>query len=157
MPVNEIVDGVLSNIDNDSGANYIALIENLNTIGRITEVILGLMVAIIVIGLPFVIAIEVIYMNFPFIQDKYEQALMSTEGKMKGLLGLVIRDARESVRIASMGDGGQTVNRIYLGRKMKTIILSVVTVGLVLTGGTAITQLIVNIANSILSGIRMVI
>ena len=69
MSVQDIVDGISGYLPNDGMADYISMIEGLGIVGQIAALIVGLLVMVIIVGLPLVIAIEVCYINFPFIQS----------------------------------------------------------------------------------------
>ena len=69
MSVQDIVDGISGYLPNDGMADYISMIEGLGIVGQIAALIVGLLVMVIIVGLPLVIAVEVCYINFPFIQS----------------------------------------------------------------------------------------
>lgn len=156
MGVDEIVEGIKNRLPNDGSADYIQLHEQLAIIGTVAETILGLLVTIIVIGVPLVVAVELLYINFPVLQQTYHKALIKTTGRVNKTLGLVIRDARIAVEKVNTVDAGKSVNMEYLKIKSKAIFIATLTVGLVLGAGTSVIQLIYSIARSILEGFRMV-
>ena len=86
MSVDEIVNDITGHMVTDGSANYIQLIESLNTIEKISSVILGLMVVVIIIGVPLVVAVEIVYINFPMAQESFERALIKTTGNLNKAL-----------------------------------------------------------------------
>ena len=97
LSVSDIVDDITGNLINDGSANYIQLIEGVQTVGDITSIILGVLLVLIVVGLPIVIAIEICYINFPLVRDSFERLVLKTSGHLNTVLGLVIRDAKRAV------------------------------------------------------------
>lgn len=157
MSVDDIVKDITSNMANDGSADYIQLIEKLGMVGTITNVVLGLLVTIIVIGVPLVVAIELCYINFPVLQTTFEKAVIKTTGNLNKALGLVIHDARIAVQAANTVETGRDANWIYLKIKCKAIFLAVICAGLVLGAGPSVINIIVTIAKSLIDGFNRAI
>lgn len=157
MSVDDLVRDITINMSSDGSADYISLIENLGLIGRVTSLILGLFVTVIVIGVPIVVAVELAYINFPVLQIKVEKVVLKTTGKLNKALGLVIHDARLATEKANTVETGNNVNKIYLGLKCKAIFLAVLSAALVLGAGPYVIQLISKIAQSLIDGFRAVL
>ena len=135
MSVQDIVDGISGYLPNDGMADYISMIEGLGIVGQIAALIVGLLVMVIIVGLPLVIAIEVCYINFPFIQSGCDGIYHRLRGKASRIFGLVIRDARKAVEISKTTEYGTSVNWIYLRIKIKSVFLAVFIVAMVLGPG----------------------
>lgn len=157
MSVDEIVNDITGHMVTDGSANYIQLIESLNTIEKISSVILGLMVVVIIIGVPLVVAVEIVYINFPMAQESFERALIKTTGNLNKALGLMLRDAKLAVLKANTIETGENVNYVYLRLKIKAILIAVLLAASVLGIGPVIIDIIMSIAQSILSGIYSVL
>ena len=65
MTVTDIVTDIESYLSGDGMADYVSLIEGLGIVGRIGSIVIGILVVMIVVGMPVVVAIEVFYINFP--------------------------------------------------------------------------------------------
>ena len=154
MPVDKIVSDITGNMSNTGGADYIQLTTQLGMVGSVVGVILGFLVAIIIIGGPLVIAIEIMYINFPLMQESLEKLTTRTSGRTQTTLGLVIRDARLAVREANTVQTGHSVNWTYLRIKIKAIFISVLLAGLVMGAGSSVIDLIVSIAKSLITGFK---
>ena len=152
MSVDDIVNQITGKLANDGAANYIQLATQIKYIGDITQLILGILVAILVIGLPIVIAIEVCYINYPIVQESLEKIVVRSKGNLNKVLGLTIRDARTAVRMADTIETGRSVNLIYLKIKCKSIFIAFFIVGLVLGIGPSLVQLVMKLAKAILLG-----
>lgn len=157
MSVDEIVNDIQNGIVSTGGADYIQLIEQVGMIRTIAELILGLFVTIIIIGLPVIIALEICYINFPVMQSSFNNILNKTSGNINRALGLVLRDAKIALTRANTVETGRDVNYIYLLIKLKAILIAIFSVGLVIGVGPIIVQLIIKIASSIIEGFRGVI
>ena len=157
MSVDEIVNDITGHMVTDGSANYIQLIESLNTIEKISSVILGLMVVVIIIGVPLVVAVEIVYINFPMAQESFERALIKTTGNLNKALGLMLRDAKLAVLKANTIETGENVNYVYLRLKIKAILIAVLLAASILGIGPVIIDIIMSIAQSILSGIYSVL
>lgn len=135
MTVDDIVDGMSGYLQSDGKADYIGLIEGISLAQDVISMILGLLVMIIAIGLPFVVAVEVCYINFPLIQEQCDKLYDRLEGKANKIFGLVIRDARVSVERAHTTQMGENVNWIYLRLKCKQIFICVFILAMILMPG----------------------
>ena len=156
MSVDELVKDIAGNMTNGSSADYIQLTEQLGIVGVIAEALLGLLVTIILIGIPLVVAVEVMYINFPVVQESFEKINIRTSGKINTALGLILRDARLAFKKANTVETGQSVNWIYFTIKVKAIFLAVLLAGLVLGAGPSLIQLVIEVAKTFIEGFREV-
>lgn len=154
MSVDEIVNGILENMPDDGHANYIQLKEQLDLVGTITSIILGLIVTIIVVGVPVVVALELCYINIPVFQEYTEKIIIKTTGKLNTAIGFVVRDAKLALQEANTIQTGKSANYIYLKIKVKSIFLATVFVAIALGAGPSIVHIVVNITQAILEGFR---
>ena len=149
MTVSNIVDGMSGYLENSGTADYITLIEGLGITGYIAGLIVGVLVAFIVVGLPLVIAVEVMYINFPIFQSGYENLYGRLKGKKQEILGLMVRDAQYAVKESHTNQYGTSVNWIYLKLKCKSIFICVFLVAMVLGPG----QFLIGFALKLVQGI----
>lgn len=156
MNVDDIVNDITLHMANDGSADYIQLTEQLYLIERVSEIILGFLIVIILLGIPVVVSIEVMYINFPVFQTTVEKMMLKTTGKLNKALGLIIRDARKALKLANTIETGKSANLIYLRLKCVAIIIAIVSAGLVLGVGPTIVNFILKIANSLIEGFRLV-
>lgn len=148
MTVGNIVDGMEQYLQSDGMADYISMIEGLGLVGEIAGLVIGLLVSIIMIGVPVVVAIEICYINFPLIQSGYNSLYSRLKGKPNQIFGLVIRDARRALEESKTTSYGTNVNWIYLKIKCKAIILCVFIVAMVLGPG----QILLSFAYNLVKG-----
>ena len=131
MDVGELVDAMGNMVTDDGGANYIQLHENLAMIDQIVSFLVGLLVVVIAVGIPLIVALEVLYINIPTIQDSMDKF---TEGnkRLERIIGLCFRDARLALYRANTSETGKSANMCYLGIKIKAILLAFIVIGLAL-------------------------
>lgn len=152
MSVDDIVRDITGSMINDGSVDYIQMYEKLDLINTIGSLILGLMVYIIIIGVPLIVSLELLYINFPIMQTSYEKVLVRTTGHLNNVLGFVMHDAKIAVREANTINTGRDANWIYLRIKCKAIFLAVLCVTLVLGAGPLVVDIIVKIANAFIKG-----
>ncbi len=157
MRVDDIIKGITERIISDGSADYIQLNEQLNFVDTLARLILGLMVIIIVIGIPLVVVVELVYINFPVFRDTYKKVTLRTSGRLNSTLGLVVRDARLAVEKSTTTDIHTATNLIYLKIKSKSIIISMILVGVVLGSGPYVIRIIVNITGKIIEGFQAIL
>lgn len=138
MTVTDIVTDIESYLSGDGMADYVSLIEGLGIVGRIGSIVIGILVVMIVVGMPVVVAIEVFYINFPIVQNGYDEIYHRLKGKANRIFGLVIRDARKALELSHTTKNGESVNYIYLRIKIKAVFIAVFIVAMVLGPGTFI-------------------
>lgn len=148
MSASEIISGMSDLLVDDGGANYEMLIVGTNAISSILSFIAGFLVVVILIGLPLIVAIEVVYINFsPF--NEYLRRFSEKDKRLEKLIGLCLRDAKTALYRANTCETGRSANSEYLRIKIKTVFIAFFVVGL--TIGTAnfviayLTKLIVRI------------
>ena len=149
MTVGDIVNDISNYLSGDGMADYISMTEGLGIVGRIASLIVGLLVTVIIVGLPIVIAVEVVYINFPFVQKGYDELYNRLKGKANRIFGLMIRDAKKSLELSHTTNYGESVNLIYLKIKIKAIFICVFIVAMVLGPG----QFILSQAFKLIQGI----
>lgn len=151
MSVDEIINGIAGNLDSTSNVDVIRIAEQVETIQSIANTILGLLVVLLVVGVQIVFVVEIVYINLPAFQLAHEKLIDKTEGKTNRVLGLVLRDARRALKRANTLETGKSVNRIYLGMKIKSIIVVAIIVGIIMGAGSYIVEAIVKIVISIIN------
>lgn len=138
-------------LDTKGKADLISLTEGLNLVRNISGKIIDILVAIIIIGLPIVIAIEVCYINFPMFENSYDKMCNRLQGKAGRILGLMIRDAQKALKDSRTTEYGVGANTIYFKIKCKAIFICVFIIGLVLGAGPVLIRwgyvLVRNIVN----------
>lgn len=153
MTVDSIVDGLSSYLQSNGNADYITLIEGIGIVGKIASIILGLLVTIILIGLPLVISIEVCYINFPIFRERFDDLYNRLNGKRQVVLGLVVRDAKKAVVESHTTQYGIQVNNIYLKMKCKAVFICIFLVALVLGPGQFLIGFAYNLVQGVVSAI----
>lgn len=148
MSASEIIGGMSDLLVDDGGANYQMLITGSDMISSILSFIAGFIVTVILVGLPLIVAVEVVYINFsPFSESL--RRLSEKDKKLERIIGLCLRDAKTAIYRANTRQTGRSANAEYLAIKIKTVFIAFIIVGLTL--GTAnfviayLTKLIVRI------------
>ena len=140
MASQDIAEGMKEYLYNDGMADYITMIEGLGLVGQIAGLIVGILVTLIIVGLPIVIAIELCYINFPTLQSGCNNLYERLKGKPNQILGLVLRDAMLAVKLSHTSEYGKSANGIYLRLKVKAIFISLFLVALTLGPGQVLIQ-----------------
>ncbi len=153
MTVDDIINGMQGYLSTDGEANYIALTEGTGIIGEIASAVIGVLIVIILLGLPLVIGIEVCYINFPIFQDYYERIYNRLRGKASSVFGLVVRDARMAVERSHTTENGQSANWIYLKIKCKSIFICFFIIAMVLGPGTFLIKQAFMLASGVLTAL----
>lgn len=153
MSVEDILTGIEGGTRCDGGANYIQMIEGMGLLGVIFGTLTGLMVSVIIIGMPIIIAVEVMYINLPFMKDKFDDMIIKTSGKLNDAMEFTIRDAKKAIIQANTLQTGKSVNLIYFGIKIKAVFIATLIIGLVLMVGPALLVYIRKVVKLIISGL----
>ena len=152
MSVESIIEDMQGYLYNDGMADYIQLNEGLGIVGQIASMIVGVLVTLIIVGLPIVIAIEVLYINSPWVQSGYDRlADKYNKGKVGRVLGLTIRDAKRALEESHTEQYGTSANWIYLKIKCKSVFLAVFIVAMVLGPGQFIIKICWNFIRDLVS------
>lgn len=153
--VNEIENQANTSVDpTTAGVDSITLREVTSILTRVTSVLLGWAIAIIVIGVPIIIALEVAYITFPLVRSGMDKVAFHldkiiTKGVAKKTVEITFRDARQALLEAETKATGRSATWIYLRIKTKSVMFIVFIISLVgLGSGTFI-----NITSKSFSGI----
>ena len=154
MGVDEIIEDITERLASDGTVDYIQLTEHVRIVERLAEVIFGVMSAVIIIGLPIIVAIELMYINFPAFRGKADEFTRKHTGRASRVVGLALGDARLALERANTIETGVTANRVYFNIKSKAIVIAVMMVTLALGAGSFVISILVNIVEAILRGLR---
>ena len=84
MSSEEIIEGVEQYLYSDGQAVNILLIEGLTLVSKVATTLLSILTGIIIIGLPLIVAVEIIYINFPVVQRPINTKIIY---KLVGFIG----------------------------------------------------------------------
>ena len=155
MTVDDIIRGIEEGLQYDGGADYITMIESMGLLGTIFGILSGLMVSIIIVGMPVIIALEVMYLNLPMVQSKMDDLLIKTSGRTKDALEFTLKDAKKALIQANTVETGNSVNRIYLGIKIKAVFIAAFIIGLVLGVGPAVISFLWKLVLGVIDGFKL--
>ena len=141
MQVGEIVNGISNLLIDDGSANYEMLHEGLGTTSEVIGSVIGILVMILIIGIPIMVALEVCYINFPILQNRIDRISEASKGADK-FVGFIFRDARLTLYNTDTGKSDRNRNSEYFHLKIKNIIIAYVCVAIVLGPGNLIIQYI---------------
>lgn len=153
MLIDDIRDGIISYLDSYGSADYITMYEGIAIVKDIAGYILTFLGAMLLVGLPIVISIEVMYINFPTFQSVCDNLYGRFKGKPSKMFGLVIRDARKAVEDSKTDRCGVSPNWIYLEIKLKSIIFAAIVITLVFGPGDTLVAIVYNMVVGILDAL----
>ena len=115
----------------------------------------GFVTTVILLVVPLVIAMEVIYICFPFIRDKFDKLLIKVESKgtAKKVIGLALRDAKAAVYKANTTQTGESALYLYLIIKCKSMMFIMFIICMVLKGTSPIIMMVWTMIKNILNNI----
>lgn len=153
MNIRKLVDELQNKISNSGGINRLLMLESTDAIKRVFSLILGILCVIILITIPIIVAIEIIYIVFPIIRLKADEAIFKIDsgGHKHNMLGFMLRDAVEAVKIANTRMiGEESALWIYLKIKCKSVLFICFIVAFVLRGSSSMVQFISNLFSRII-------
>lgn len=156
MSVEDIKSGLADKIESDGGLDYIQLIEQSGTLGRIASIVTGILVTVILILVPLVSACEIIYIAFPVFREKVDKLLVKIEDKgvVHKVIGFTLRDAIEAVEQANTEYiGEKSAMLIYLQLKLKSLEFMMFIIAIVLAGSSTIVSVVWNAIQGILNSL----
>lgn len=137
-------------MSDDGGADYLALYEGLGIAGDVISWILGILIVIVLIGLPVIVSIEVLFLNVPTFQSTIDRMMEENKTANK-IIGTCLRDAKRAIYRANTSETGQSANGIYFGIKLKTVFITFVIIGIVLGPGVILVNFLVDRVKDLLS------
>jgi hypothetical protein len=142
-----------------SGIDYIGLKESSSVIGRITNILFGVMSTLILILVPIITALEVIYICFPVIREMNEKVIhrLEVSGIGRKVVAISFKDAKKAIEnIYCSGVSNSSTSTIlfeYLKIKIKSVMFIMFALTMVLQGGQRIVDIVWNFVGSIISSI----
>lgn len=142
----DLIDEIESRAASDGSVDYEAMRWWISTIQLVSSKILGLMMLVIIIGFPLMVSFEIACLYIPPLQG----FLSKEHGKV---VGFVLRDAKKALQKACTEETGKNVGLIYLGIKLKKIIIILLFDFIILSGGNIIVKLVSTLISGILKAI----
>lgn len=155
MDVQSIIDSISEKTQSDGSIDRIRFIEQTDNIQQIANFLYGFVTTVILLVVPLVIAMEVIYICFPFIRDKFDKLLIKVESKgtAKKVIGLALRDAKAAVYKANTTQTGESALYLYLIIKCKSMMFIMFIICMVLKGTSPIIMMVWTMIKNILNNI----
>ena len=160
MSINRLVDNIENRLYSDGKVDDSTIIQITDTIQKVSSVAIGVLAWIILILLPIIIAIEIVYICFPFIREKTNEMILKLEqrGHKHNLPGFVLRDAikanEEAEKMMANGTcdltGTGSALWIYIKLKLPAIFFAFFVLAFVLAGTSTIVQIISNLVHGII-------
>ena len=160
MSINRLVDNIENRLYSDGKVDDSTIIQITDTIQKVSSVAIGVLAWIILILLPIIIAIEIVYICFPFIREKTNEMILKLEqrGHKHNLPGFVLRDAikanEEAEKMMANGTGDLTGTGsalwIYIKLKLPAIFFAFFVLAFALAGTSTIVQIISNLVHGII-------
>ena len=133
MSVSDIVDGMTGMLIDDGGADYIHLHQGLKVTMELLQYLEGLIIVILLIGIPVVVALEVLFLNFPIFQSSVTK-LTEKDKRAQKIIGFCFRDAILAVTRANTAQTGKSANSEYLSIKIRTLFIAFFIIALAMGG-----------------------
>lgn len=155
MDIQTITNQLAERVESDGSVDQIQLIQQVTDITRITSFLYSLLSGIILMIVPFIVAVEIVYLCFPIMRENLEKLSVKFEGSgvANKTFGIVLRDAREAVTRAQTIMTGQSALLIYMKIKFKSLMVVMFIVCLVLQGTPEIIRIVMNFIGAILETI----
>jgi len=152
MTLEDLVTEMVETAANYPGIDYILYREVLETAVLIVSTFVGIAAVILSIGLPIILAIELMFLNFPpmtaFLTDREDYHAEAGVEKKHRHWGLFVNDARKALRMHA--EDGKNVNLCYLQVKWLTFMSVGTTITLLFSGHDAIVRFIMRMISPIL-------
>lgn len=155
MSVDDIIMGIEKDLANDGNADYIMMIEGMGVLGVIFTTISSLLLTLIIIGIPIIVAIEVMYLNLPLVRDRYEDMLVNSGGRVNDVLSFTVKDAKKALVHANTMETGKSANLQYLIIKIKSILIAALVISLILQARPTVIIYLWNLITGIIKNIRL--
>lgn len=152
MTVGDIINDINSIMIDDGGANYLQLHEALGMTGEIMDILIGIIVIAILIGIPVITSFEIAYINLPPLQQSLDIAATKSKS-VERLLGVCLRDARLAILKANTIETGESPNVIYFKLRIKTVLIATIVVAILLGPFNIIISYLVSLVQGILDSI----
>ena len=152
MDVSTIIDE-LENRLGHNGVDYLTLTESSSLIERVTSLILGIMINVILIVVPLIVALEVIYICFPIFRDGVGKLIVTLESKGvdNKVFDFVFRDAVTAINRSYVGElQSKSPLWIYLTIKVKSIVVVFFLVSLVVKGSPLLIDIAWNLLGELI-------
>lgn len=155
MGASEILQGMQELVGTNPSVNLTFMYDGLQLIMEYSSLLLGLLVVIILIATPVIVALEVMYINFPTMQSGVHMALDKLNKKnskvLEKTLTVMFRDANRAIVEANTLQTGRSANMAYLIIKVKTVLIMVVIIGIVIGPLQQIILFLVNLVLKVVS------
>ena len=153
MSSEEIIEGVEQYLYSDGQADNILLIEGLTLVSKVATTLLSILTGIIIIGLPLIVAVEIIYINFPVVQRPINTKIIYKTGRIHRILAFALRDAVRAVEECEI-EPSKNVNFEYLKLKIKALLICGIIISLGFGGASFFVQFIQGLFSGVLRVIR---
>lgn len=146
MGASEILDGISKSLIDDGSTDFIEVHKWVNILNNVLSVALGYILVALLIGISLIIVLEVLYINFPAVQNRMDRQT-DNEGRKSKILGVFLRDARRAIIESNTINTGQSANTVYLKIKIKTIIVAFIIIGLLINYNVVLSFLTKQLSN----------
>lgn len=151
MSSQEIANDLKDKLYSDGDVNYMQLNEGFEFVTETANTVLTVLAAFLVIGIQLIIALEIIYINFPIFSEKMDNIMEGGTRKSK-FCNLTLRDARRAVKQSVLKETNPNLE--YLKIKISTIFIMVFILAIAVGGGAWFIDLISRLLSGPLGMIR---
>ena len=135
---------------NDGSVSYTFLNPSISTLSSVTSAIMGIIITVLAVGIPIIVALEVLYINIPIFRSSLNK-IGDKHNMFEKSLGLVFRDARTAIERADTVHTGRSANSEYIRIKVWVIFIAFLLIGLSLGGIGTVLRLLTSWVQRILS------
>jgi hypothetical protein len=153
MTVEEITNALAEKTAQDGSMDYLYAREATSVIGRIGSLVYGILTTIIIVTVPFIVALEVVYIAFPIVRTSANKLIVKIEGKgiTHKIAGLTLGDAIEAVRRAETKMTGRSAMWEYVVIKCKSIMFIMFIVCLLTAGSDTLVAFLTKVVKALIS------
>ena len=155
MDIGKLIEDIERQASSGGDINYLHFSTWMEAINKIGSVLLSLILGLLCILLPIIIALEVAYISFPFLRvEVVDKHLFKGNGKVQKAAQLTLHDAIKAIELANTIKTGKSAIAIYIGIKVKWVLLIAISLTIYLGGIDIIISLVVELLSGLLDVLR---
>jgi hypothetical protein len=144
---------LLEDLGSTSEIDYVQMYEWVGVITKLISIVSGIIVYLIIIGVPLIMSIELMYLCIPVMQVTVKEWRQKLGQRSQKAVELILRDAEIALQKANTIELGRSPILLYLLIKIKTIIISLLVVLLALQGSPVLIAWVAEVAGNVVTTI----
>lgn len=143
MDVDTLVSEIERYNQTEKKVDTVMLQQSVENIINITNLVLGLMVGFLLVGIGVVISLEVAYLAFPVFKEFVDKTKVKFDKHPK-LTGFILRDADRAYKEHAESGGAKNAFGCYIKIKFKSLLIVGFLVVMLIAGGPFLSKLLGN-------------